>query len=294
MLDAARRARRRPRRARALHADAERRVRRAVAAPDHQHPPLVPARRSPARGPTTRPTSAASRSSAPRPLRHRGPRRGADHRAGRRARQPPRLGRRPDPQGPRPREGGPGPRRAGRTSSTASWSTAARPSSSADGQAWLRVTWWPAATSAPMMRSRVLAVARFDRHLDLGDLGRQIGEHPLVGDLDDVAALLADDGGEAGQRARHVGDGDARCGPAGPTRTSPCMITDARMRGSMLPPEITTPTRGRRSGRVRQARRQPAAPAPSATVFSTSSMQVHGVLDERPRHQDAGRRPGPR
>ena len=48
------------------------------------------------------------------------------------ARQPPRRGRRPGPQGPRPREGGAGPGGPARTSTTGCWSTATRPSSSAD------------------------------------------------------------------------------------------------------------------------------------------------------------------
>ena len=64
-----------------------------LAGPDHQHPPLVPARLQgrPPVPPGPRPRREAHRRH--RPLRHRRPRRGSDHRAGGRARRP--LDRRP-------------------------------------------------------------------------------------------------------------------------------------------------------------------------------------------------------
>ena len=70
-------------------------------------------------------------------LRDRGPRRGPDHRAGRRARLAPRRRRRPGPQGPRPREDGARPRGARCTSRTACSSTGTRPWSSTDSAAEL-------------------------------------------------------------------------------------------------------------------------------------------------------------
>ena len=38
----------------------------------------------------------------------------------------------------------------------------------------------------------VVVVERLDDHLELGRAGRHVEEHPLVPDLDDVAAGLAD------------------------------------------------------------------------------------------------------
>ena len=75
----------------------------------HQHPPFVPAR---VRGRALLPPGLRARGEGDRrhrALRDRGAGPGADHRAGRRARSPPRLGRGPAPEGARPREGGAGP-----------------------------------------------------------------------------------------------------------------------------------------------------------------------------------------
>ena len=123
----------RPRRARPLHADRLAGVRRALAEPDHQHPPLLPpgvrrrgsvpaglrARREDRRG--------------DRPLRHRGARRGPDHRAGRGARVAPRLRRRPEAPRPRPRAARCSRARSAGTARTASSCTGTRRSCSRRG-----------------------------------------------------------------------------------------------------------------------------------------------------------------
>ena len=76
-------ARRRPDRAGPLHADPQRRPVPALVGADHQHPPLVPAE---LQGRQALPPGLRARGEAgrrDRPLRHRRPRRGPDHRAGR-------------------------------------------------------------------------------------------------------------------------------------------------------------------------------------------------------------------
>ncbi len=121
-----------PRGAGPLHAGALRRPLPRLDGPGHQHPPLVPARVQgrQALPPGLRPRRQAGRGH--RPLRHRRPRRGADHRAGS-------LPGRPQPRTPTPwRRIGhdaeahrPVPCRDAGTASTASCSTAPAPSSSA-------------------------------------------------------------------------------------------------------------------------------------------------------------------
>ena len=88
-------------------------VRAPLPEPDHQHPPLVPARvpRRAAVPPGARPGRQDHRRH--RALRDRGARRGSDHRTGRDARLAPGLGRRPGAQGPGPRTHGPGARGPG-------------------------------------------------------------------------------------------------------------------------------------------------------------------------------------
>ena len=105
---------------------------RPVARRHHQHPPFVPARvhgRSP-----VPPGARAGREDrrGHRALRDRRARRRPDHRPGRRARQPPRLGRGPAAPRPRPRGRRARPRACAPTSSTACSSTAAAPSSSTE------------------------------------------------------------------------------------------------------------------------------------------------------------------
>ena len=56
------------------------------------------------------------------------------------------------------------------------------------------------------------AVARLDHDLEQGALGRQVGEHPLVVDLDDVGAGLAQQVGDLGQRARPIHQIDGELG----------------------------------------------------------------------------------
>ena len=50
--------------------------------------------------------------------------------------------------------------------------------------------------------AHVVAVARLDGDVEVGGLGDHAAEQALVLDLDDVAAGLADDGGDAGELAR--------------------------------------------------------------------------------------------
>ena len=56
----------------------------------------------------------------------------------------------------------------------------------------------------------MLRGARLDGQIDVGLLDRQFGERALVDDVDDVAALLGDDGGDPDQTARAVGHADAQ------------------------------------------------------------------------------------
>ena len=56
----------------------------------------------------------------------------------------------------------------------------------------------------------VRVVERLDRDLDLGRPGRQVDEHALVQDLDDVGALVSEDGGDAAQAAGYVGHLDVQ------------------------------------------------------------------------------------
>ena len=113
-----------------LHADPDRRLPHRGGDPVHQHPPLVPAR---LRGREALPAGLRAggqdrgRHGA---LRHRGARRRADHRAGRGAHRPPRLGGRHRAPGLRPRARRPaagGPLAPGRPRPA---TTAPRPSSS--------------------------------------------------------------------------------------------------------------------------------------------------------------------
>lgn len=81
-----------------LHADTEPDVPRRARLPADQHPPLVPARLHRRVAVSARARTGCQAGRRHRPLRHRGARRGADHRTGRRARQPHPHGRRPDNQ----------------------------------------------------------------------------------------------------------------------------------------------------------------------------------------------------
>ena len=60
----------------------------------------------------------------------------------------------------------------------------------------------------------MLLVAGFQGDVAVGFLGRQLGEQPVVADVDDVAAQTADDGGYPSQRAGHVLQFDPQLGDA--------------------------------------------------------------------------------
>ncbi|CAA9347795.1 MAG: Formyltetrahydrofolate deformylase, partial [uncultured Frankineae bacterium] len=94
----------------ALHAGAVGRAVRRAGGPGHQHPPLVPAELQGRAA--VRPGARAGRQAhrRQRPLRHRGPRRGTDHRAGRRPRRPHAHGRAAGPGRSGHRGAGAGPR----------------------------------------------------------------------------------------------------------------------------------------------------------------------------------------
>ena len=114
------------RRARPLHADSVRRFRRQAAGALHQHPPLVSAG---LQGRETLPPGASARRQAHRrdgAFRHFRSRRGSDHRAGRRAHQPPRHAGGARAQGARHRAPGAGARPGESCSRTGCCSTAAR------------------------------------------------------------------------------------------------------------------------------------------------------------------------
>src|SRR5205807_8501854 len=49
-------------------------------------------------------------------------------------------------------------------------------------------------------------IARLDDDIDLGELHRHVVEEALVIDLDDVAAALADDAGDAGEHSGRIAD----------------------------------------------------------------------------------------
>ena len=127
-----RRLRRRTGGARPLHADPRPARARRLPEPDHQHPPLVPARVR--RRPPVPPGPAARREAdrRDRALRHRRPRRGADHRAGRRRRSA--TATRSRTWSARAATWRPwcSPARCARTSSTARSSSATRPSCSGE------------------------------------------------------------------------------------------------------------------------------------------------------------------
>src|SRR6185312_14530300 len=58
------------------------------------------------------------------------------------------------------------------------------------------------------------AVARLDDGIDLGELHRHVVKQSLMMDLDDIAALLADNAGDLGERAGDVADLDAQADKA--------------------------------------------------------------------------------
>ena len=126
------------------------------------------------------------------------------------------------------------------------------------------------------------AVLRLDHDVELGALDRGVVEQALVMDLDDVAAVLADDAGEARQRARACRAIPSAAAPGSPSRTSPRIRIEASSRASILPPEMTMPTRlpRNRSG-VASSAASPAAPAPSTTSFSPSSRCSIARFDQR-------------
>ena len=106
-----------------------------------------------------------------------------------------------------------------------------------------------------------------------------VGEQPLVHDLDDVAAGVADDRGQPGQRAGPVVDLTRRR-DSRPLRTRPRRMTDASSRGSMLPPVSTTPT-CRPANRSRCSARAASAGGARALDHDLLDLeeQVDAVLD---------------
>src|SRR5260370_16392689 len=89
-------------------------------------------------------------------------------------------------------------------------------------------------------------VARLDHRLDLRELHRHVVKQAVMVDLDDVAALLADDAGDLREGAGNVGDLDPEPHqPAGARQAAlqdrgdqPCVNVAAREHGApATPPE---------------------------------------------------------
>jgi hypothetical protein len=110
-------------------------------------------------------------------------------------------------------------------------------------------------------------VAGLDRDIELGAFRRHVEKQPAMIDFQNVGAELSEPGGDLAEDPGRSGMA-RRKETIRSSRSSSRTMTEARMRGSMLPPHRIGPTLRprKRSGRASMAA-SPAAPAPSAIVF---------------------------